>query len=56
MVGRELDDELQEAVRGYLEERGVDDDLAEFLHGYMVNKDKAELVRWLRNVEAYVQK
>ncbi|KAM0939114.1 putative mitochondrial glycoprotein [Dioscorea sansibarensis] len=53
---KELDDELQEAVRGYLEERGVDDDLAEFLHGYMANKDKAELVRWLRNVEAYVQK
>ncbi|KAJ0980534.1 hypothetical protein J5N97_008789 [Dioscorea zingiberensis] len=53
---KELDDELQEAVRGYLEDRGVDDDLAEFLHGYMANKDKAELVRWLTKVKAYVEK
>lgn len=44
------------SVVAYLEERGVDDELAEFLHEYMVNKDKSELLRWLRIVESYVQK
>ncbi|KAG1326611.1 hypothetical protein COCNU_01G005450 [Cocos nucifera] len=53
---KELDEELQSAVREFLEERGVNDDLAEFLHGYMANKDKTELLRLLRNVESYVKK
>lgn len=56
MPSRELDKGMQSAVQEYLEERGVDDELAEFLHEYMMNKDKAELLRWLRIVEAYVQK
>ncbi|KAI0504759.1 hypothetical protein KFK09_015712 [Dendrobium nobile] len=53
---KELDDELQDAIRSYLEERGVNDDLAEFLHEYMANKDKLEFIRWMRNVESYVKK
>nr|XP_010927519.1 uncharacterized protein At2g39795, mitochondrial [Elaeis guineensis]XP_010927520.1 uncharacterized protein At2g39795, mitochondrial [Elaeis guineensis] len=53
---KELDKGMQSAVQEYLEERGVDDELAEFLHEYMMNKDKAELLRWLRIVEAYVHK
>ncbi|KAK8954991.1 hypothetical protein KSP39_PZI002356 [Platanthera zijinensis] len=53
---KELDDELQAALRSYLEERGVNDDLAEFLHEYMENKDKTEVIRWMKNVEAYVMK
>lgn len=53
---RELDDELQNAVRDYLEERGVNDELAEFLHDYMINKDRSELLRWLKNVVSYVKK
>lgn len=55
-VDRELDEELQSAVREFLEQRGVNDDLAEFLHGYMANKDKTEFLRWLSNVESYVKK
>jgi len=43
-------------VLGYLEERDVDDELAEFLHQYMANKDKAELLRWMKTVESCVQK
>nr|CAD1827800.1 unnamed protein product [Ananas comosus var. bracteatus] len=53
---RELDEEMQEAVRDYLEERGVNDELAAFLHDYMANKDRTELLRWLKNVESYVKK
>nr|CAD1831930.1 unnamed protein product [Ananas comosus var. bracteatus] len=52
----ELDAGDRRSVVAYLEERGVDDELAEFLHEYMVNKDKSELLRWLRIVESYVQK
>ncbi|XP_020108996.1 uncharacterized protein At2g39795, mitochondrial-like [Ananas comosus] len=53
---KELDAGDRRSVVEYLEERGVDDELAEFLHEYMVNKDKSELLRWLRIVESYVQK
>lgn len=51
-----MDDELQSAAREYLEERGVDDDMAEFLHEYMANKDRAELVSWLKNVKSFVRR
>ncbi|WOK96287.1 hypothetical protein Cni_G04994 [Canna indica] len=53
---KELDDELQSAAREYLEKRGVNDELSGFLHDYMENKDRSELLRWLRNVETYVKK
>lgn len=56
MVARDLSKEVQTAVLCYLAEREVDDELAVFLHQYMANKDKAELLRWLKTVEAYVQK
>ncbi|KAK3121805.1 hypothetical protein QOZ80_8BG0661170 [Eleusine coracana subsp. coracana] len=52
----ELDEEMQSAVRDFLEQRGVDDDLAAFLHSYMENKEHSELVRWLKNVEYYIKK
>ncbi|TKW10492.1 hypothetical protein SEVIR_6G168100v4 [Setaria viridis] len=57
-VGRqfsELDEEMQSAVRDYLEQRGVNDDLAAFLHAYMENKEHTELIRWLKNVEYHVK-
>lgn len=55
-VCRELDEEMQNAVREYLEKRGVNEELAVFLHGYMANKDRTELLRWLSNIETYVKK
>ncbi|KAF8779078.1 hypothetical protein HU200_003046 [Digitaria exilis] len=58
-VGRqfsELDEEMQTAVRDYLEKRGVDDDLATFLHAYMENKEHTELIRWLKNIESHIKK
>ncbi|RLM60547.1 mitochondrial glycoprotein [Panicum miliaceum] len=57
-VGRqfsELDEEMQSAVRDYLEQRGVNDELAAFLHAYMENKEHNELTRWLKNVELHVK-
>ncbi|XP_047073123.1 uncharacterized protein At2g39795, mitochondrial-like [Lolium rigidum] len=53
---RELDEEMQSAMRDYLEQRGVNDELAAFLHTYMENKEQREIVRWLKNVECYLKK
>lgn len=53
---RELDDELQNSLYEYLEERGVSDELAGFLHEYMRNRDKIELIRWLGTLKSFVEK
>ncbi|XP_062199456.1 uncharacterized protein At2g39795, mitochondrial-like [Phragmites australis] len=46
----------RDAVRQFLKEREVDDELAEFLHDYMANKEKMELLRWLKTVESFIDK
>lgn len=56
LVLRELDDELQDAIYDFLEERGIDDDLAVFLHRYMKNKDKTEYLRWMEILKSFVEK
>ncbi|KAL1198614.1 hypothetical protein V5N11_011263 [Cardamine amara subsp. amara] len=52
----ELDDELQDALYQFLEQRGISDELAVFLHQYMKNKDKGEYVRWMDSVKSYVER
>ncbi|KAJ1268615.1 hypothetical protein BS78_07G148500 [Paspalum vaginatum] len=52
----ELDEEMQNALRDYLEQRGVTDDLAAFLHAYMEKKEHTELTRWLKNIEHHIKK
>ncbi|XP_030522037.1 uncharacterized protein At2g39795, mitochondrial-like [Rhodamnia argentea] len=52
---KELDDELQDALYDFLEERGVDDELAVFLHQYMANKDKTEFIKWMDTVKHFVE-
>ncbi|XP_010472884.1 PREDICTED: uncharacterized protein At2g39795, mitochondrial-like isoform X1 [Camelina sativa] len=51
----ELDDQLQDALYQFLEERGIGDELAVFLHQYMKNKGKGEYVRWMESVKSYVE-
>uniref|UniRef100_A0A0E0INI4 Uncharacterized protein n=1 Tax=Oryza nivara TaxID=4536 RepID=A0A0E0INI4_ORYNI len=51
-----LEAKERESVRKFLQEREVDDELAEFLHDYMANKEKMELLRWLKTVESFVEK
>lgn len=53
---REMDDDLQDSVYEFLEERGIDDNLAVFFHVYMKNKDKTECCRWLENVKSFIEK
>lgn len=52
---RELDDNLQDALYQFLEERGINDNLAVFLHQYMKNKGKGEYIRWMESVKSYVE-
>lgn len=56
VVYRELDDELQDSLYKFLEERGINDELAVFLHQYMKNKDKTELIRWMSIVKSFIEK
>uniref|UniRef100_A0ACD5XPL6 Uncharacterized protein n=1 Tax=Avena sativa TaxID=4498 RepID=A0ACD5XPL6_AVESA len=51
-----LEPEEREAVKKFLQEREVDAELAEFLHEYVENKEKMELLRWLKTVESFVEK
>jgi complement component 1 Q subcomponent-binding protein, mitochondrial len=53
-VSSELDEEMQSAMREYLERRV--DDLAAFLHSYVENKEHSELVRWMKNIESCIKK
>lgn len=54
-VNRELDDELQDILYEYLEERGINEQLAVFLHEYMRNKDRTEFIRWMETVKSYIE-
>ncbi|KAF7060586.1 hypothetical protein CFC21_067371 [Triticum aestivum] len=46
----------REAVKKFLQEREVDAELAEFLHDYVANKEKMEMLQWLKTVESFVEK
>lgn len=52
---KELDDELQDSLYEFLEERGINEQLTAFLHEYLKNKDKTEFVRWMQAVKSYIE-
>ncbi|XP_021717100.1 uncharacterized protein At2g39795, mitochondrial-like [Chenopodium quinoa] len=53
---RELDDELQNSLYEFLEERQIDDTLCVFLHNYVNYKEKAEHIRWMNSVKSVMEK
>ncbi|KAE8731675.1 zinc finger protein 1-like [Hibiscus syriacus] len=53
---RKMNGKLQETLLDYLKARGVNNELCRFLHEYVMNKDKIELIQWLRNVKSRMQK
>ncbi|KAL2936664.1 hypothetical protein RDABS01_020113 [Bienertia sinuspersici] len=53
---RELDDELQNSLYDFLEERGIDDSLCTFLHKYVNYKEDAEYIRWMKSVKSVMEK
>ncbi|ESQ53988.1 hypothetical protein EUTSA_v10026055mg [Eutrema salsugineum] len=48
--------EFQTAIKEFLRVRGVDGDLCFFLHEYMMNKDRIELIQWLRKLDSFIAK
>ncbi|XP_010437978.1 PREDICTED: uncharacterized protein At2g39795, mitochondrial isoform X1 [Camelina sativa] len=48
--------DFQTAIREFLRVRGIDGDLCFFLHEYMMNKDRIELIQWLRNLYLFIAK
>lgn len=55
-VARRLNGNFQKILHDYLGPRGIDDELSFFLHDYVMNKDRIELVQWLRTVKSFVEK
>lgn len=53
---RDLDTKLRNALDEFLKERGVNDDLCVFLHEFMMNKDRVELINWLRTVKSFMKR
>ncbi|KAJ3342923.1 Mitochondrial acidic protein mam33 [Gonapodya sp. JEL0774] len=53
-VFQELDEELQDLLAKYLEERGFDESLAEFIPKYVEFKEQKEYENWLKSVRDYV--
>lgn len=53
---RGLKAEERETVLKFLKDREVDKELAGFLHEYMANKEKMELLRWLKTIESFIDK
>lgn len=52
---KELDDELQDSLYEFLEERGINEELTGFLHEYMKNKDITEFIRWMQTLKSYIE-
>ncbi|CAH9112193.1 unnamed protein product [Cuscuta epithymum] len=52
---KNLNNKLQDGVYEFLESRGIDGELSAFLHNYMMNKDKTELIRWLRRIKSFIE-
>lgn len=51
----ELDDELQNAFRAYVAERGVNEDLGEYLRHLLYDKEQQEYAHWLEGVNSFVK-
>lgn len=52
---KKLDFKLQTALQEFLQARGVNDELAVFLHAYVWNKDRIELIKWLGDVQYFLE-
>ncbi|CAL9045835.1 uncharacterized protein At2g39795, mitochondrial [Musa acuminata AAA Group] len=50
----DLDENLQQALHGYLEARGIKSSLFDVLHKYMLNKDDREHLGWLKNIKGLI--
>eukprot|EP00195_Chlamydomonas_chlamydogama_P016390 CAMPEP_0202900338 /NCGR_PEP_ID=MMETSP1392-20130828/11160_1 /ASSEMBLY_ACC=CAM_ASM_000868 /TAXON_ID=225041 /ORGANISM="Chlamydomonas chlamydogama, Strain SAG 11-48b" /LENGTH=242 /DNA_ID=CAMNT_0049586709 /DNA_START=81 /DNA_END=809 /DNA_ORIENTATION=+ len=54
-VFEELDENLQNEFRSYLQERGITEDLGEYLRHLIYDKEQKEYVGWLQKVRDFVK-
>lgn len=52
----ELDENVQDAFKGYLQERGIDSQLAEYLHYQAEQKEQKQYVKWMKELEILLRK
>lgn len=50
-----LDDSLQEAIFGYLDDRKVDEDMSYFVLNYARHKEEKEYKNWLKQMMKFVE-
>ncbi len=51
----DLDDSLQESFDEFLAEHGVNDEVCDFIDATAIDKEQREYMRWLKNVESFIQ-
>ncbi|KAI3840404.1 hypothetical protein MKX03_037816 [Papaver bracteatum] len=50
----DLDENLQKALRTYLEVRGIEPSINNFLHKYMLNRKDKKYTRWLKKLKDFI--
>lgn len=51
----DLDDSLQESFDEFLAEAGINDEVCDFIDASAMDKEQREYMRWLKNVESFIQ-
>lgn len=51
----DLDDSLQESFDEFLAEAGITDEVCDFVDATAVDKEQREYMRWLKNVDSFIQ-
>jgi complement component 1 Q subcomponent-binding protein len=51
----DLDDSLQESFDEFLAEAGINDEVCDFIDASAVDKEQREYMRWLKNVDSFIQ-
>jgi complement component 1 Q subcomponent-binding protein len=51
----DLDDSLQESFDEFLAEAGITDEVCDFVDASAMDKEQREYMRWLKNVESFIQ-
>ena len=51
----DLDDSLQESFDEFLAEAGINDEVCDFIDATAIDKEQREYMRWLKNVDSFIQ-
>jgi len=51
----DLEDSLQESFDEFLAEAGINDEVCDFIDASAIDKEQREYMRWLKNVDSFIQ-